>query len=176
MKSDLVEVGILGKSVGLKGFVRLHDKSDFPKQFKKDAKFIDKDGNELVVKSFNNANSSILFYDFEDVDLAKTLTNRTIYTTKELTRQTCKLKKDEFFYFDILGCKIYENDQNLGVVEDIEDGSANHLFYIKTDKELVQKGLAKNFYIPYINAYVEKIDIQNKIIYTKNAFLILENS
>ncbi|MFL1706059.1 ribosome maturation factor RimM [Campylobacter sp. MOP7] len=176
MKSDLVEVGILGKSVGLKGFVRLHDKSDFPKQFKKDAKFIDKDGNELVVKSFNNANSSILFYDFEDVDLAKTLTNRTIYTTKELTRQTCKLKKDEFFYFDILGCKIYENDQNLGVVEDIEDGSANHLFYVKTGEELVQKGLAKNFYIPYINAYIEKIDIQHKIIYTKNAFLILENS
>ncbi|WP_169941943.1 ribosome maturation factor RimM [Campylobacter sp. RM15925] len=176
MKSDLVEVGILGKSVGLKGFVRLHDKSDFPKQFKKDAKFIDKDGNELVVKSFNNANSSILFYDFEDIDLAKTLTNRTIYTTQELTRQTCNLKKDEFFYFDILGCKIYENDQNLGVVEDIEDGSANHLFYIKTDEELVQKGLAKNFYIPYVNAYVEKIDIQNKIIYTKNAFLILENS
>ncbi|QKF91877.1 ribosome maturation factor RimM [Campylobacter sp. CCUG 57310] len=176
MKSDLVEVGILGKSVGLKGFVKLHDKSDFPKQFKKDAKFIDKDGNELVVKSFNSANSSILFYDFEDIDLAKTLTNRTIYTTQELTRQTCNLKKDEFFYFDILGCKIYENDQNLGVVEDIEDGSANHLFCIKTDDELVQKGLAKNFYIPYINAYVEKIDIQNKIIYTKNAFLILENS
>ncbi|MGB2553295.1 ribosome maturation factor RimM [Campylobacter sp. MOP51] len=176
MKSDLVEVGILGKSVGLKGFLKLHDKSDFPKQFKKDAKFIDKDGNELVVKSFNSANSSILFYDFEDIDLAKTLANRTIYTTKELTRQTCELKKDEFFYFDILGCKIYENEQNLGEVEDIEDGSANHLFYIKTDNELVQKGLAKNFYIPYINAYVEKIDIQNKIIYTKNAFLILENS
>lgn len=176
MKSDLLEVALLGKSVGLKGFVKLYDKSDFPKQFKKDAKFIDKDGNELVVKSFNSANSSILFYDFEDVNLAKTLTNRTIYTTKEITRKTCKLKKDEFFYFDILGCQVCENEQILGVVEDIQDGGANNLFYLKTDQTLVKKGLADNFYIPYIDAYVEKIDIQNKIIYTRNALLILENS
>lgn len=176
MKSDLVEVALLGKSVGLKGFVKLHDRSDFPKQFKKDAKFIDKDGNGLIVKSFNSANSSILFYGFEDVDLAKTLTNKIIYTTKELTRQTCKLKKDEFFYFDILGCEICENDQILGVIEDIEDSGANNLFYIKTDEVLVKQGFPENFYIPYIDRYVEKIDIENRKIYTKDAILILENS
>ena len=141
MKSDLVEVALLGKSVGLKGFVKLHDRSDFPKQFKKDAKFIDKYGNELIVKSFNSANSSILFYDFEDVDKAKTLVNKTIYTTQEDTRKTCKLKKDEFFYFDILDCEIFEDGQILGVVENIEDFTLNSMFYIKTDEKLIKQDL-----------------------------------
>lgn len=176
MKSDLIEVALLGKSVGLKGFLKLHNRGDFPKQFKKNVKFIDKDGNELVVKSYNSANSSILFYGFEDIELAKTLVNRVIYTTKEETRKNCRLKKDEFFYFDILGCQILENDQVLGVIEDIEDTGANHLFYINTDESLVESGSAKNFYIPYIDIYIQKVDIENKIIYTKDAIKILENS
>ena len=62
----------------------------------------------------------------------KTLTNKTIYTTKEETRKNCKLKKGEFFYFDIIGCEIYENNQRLGEVKDIDTVGANHLFLIKT--------------------------------------------
>ena len=174
--SELVEVALLGKTVGLKGFVRLHNRGDFPNQFKKNAILYDGDGKELVVKNHNSANDTIVFCGFEDVDSAKTLTNKTIYTTKEETRKNCKLKKGEFFYFDVIGCEIYENNQRLGEVEDIDEVGANHLLLIKTDGNLIAKGLEKSFYIPYIDVYVEKVDVENKKIYTKNAILILENS
>ncbi len=174
--SELVEVALLGKTVGLKGFVRLHNRGDFPNQFKKNAIFYDGDGNELVVKNHNSTNDTIVFCGFEDVDSAKTLTNKTIYTTKEETRKNCKLKKGEFFYFDVIGCEIYENNQRLGEVEDIDEVGANHLFLVKTDGNLISKGLEKNFYILYIDVYIEKVDVENKKIYTKNAILILENS
>ena len=85
--SELVEVALLVKTVGLKGFVKLHNKGDFPNQFKKNAIFCDKDGKELVVKSYNHTNDTISFYGFEDIDSAKTLTNKIIYTTKEETRK-----------------------------------------------------------------------------------------
>ena len=49
MKSDLVEVCILGKTVGLKGALKLHNRSDFIEQYKKGAKFYDKFGNLLSV-------------------------------------------------------------------------------------------------------------------------------
>jgi len=174
--SDFVEVALLGKTVGLKGFVRLHNRGDFPDQFKKNTVFYDMDGSKLIVKNYNCANDTIVFYGFEDVDSAKTLTNKIIYTTKEETRKNCKLKKGEFFYFDIIGCEIYENNQRLGEVEDIDEVGANHLFLVKTDENLITKGLEKSFYIPYIDIYVEKVDVENKKIYTKNAILILENS
>lgn len=118
--SEFVEVALLGKTVGLKGFVRLHNRGDFPDQFKKNTVFYGMDGSKLIVKNYNCANDTIVFYGFEDVDSAKTLTNKTIYATKEETRKNCKLKKGEFFYFDIIGCEIYENNQRLGEVEDID--------------------------------------------------------
>jgi len=174
--NEFVEVALLGKTVGLKGFVKLHNKGDFPNQFKKNAMFYDKDGKELVVKSYNRTNDTISFYGFENIDSAKTLTNKIIYSTEEETRKNCKLKKGEFFYFDVIGCEIYENNQRLGEVEDIDAVGTNHLFLVKTDENLIAKGLEKSFYIPYIDVYIEKVDAENKKIYTKNAILILENS
>ncbi len=85
--SEFVEVALLGKTVGLKGFVRLHNRGDFPDQFKKNAVFYDTDGSKLVVKNYNHANDTIVFYGFEDIDSAKTLTNKTIYATKEENRK-----------------------------------------------------------------------------------------
>ena len=152
--NEFVEVALLGKTVGLKGFVKLHNKGDFPNQFKKNAMFYDKDGKELVVKSYNRTNDTISFYGFENIDSAKTLTNKTIYSTEEETRKNCKLKKGEFFYFDVIGCEIYENNQRLGEVEDIDAVGTNHLFLVKTDENLIAKGLEKSFYIPYIDFYI----------------------
>lgn len=176
MKSDLVEVAILGKSVGLKGFLKLHNRSDFPEQFKKGSKFYDKNGFELVVKHFDRLNNTILFADFESIESAKTLTNKILYSTKELTRKNCKLKKEEYFYFDILGLKIIEDGEILGEVVDIEEGANNHLLYIMTDEKLVKQGFVKNFYVPYINRFVIKVDLDARAILTKYAKSILENS
>ena len=176
MKSDLVEVAILGKSVGLKGFLRLHNRSDFPEQFKKGAKFYDKNGFELVVKHFDRLNNTILFAGFESIESAKTLTNKILYSTKELTRKNCKLKKEEYFYFDILGLKIIEDGEILGEVVDIEEGANNHLLHITTDEKLVEQGFVKNFYVPYINRFVIKVDLDARAILTKYAKSILENS
>mgnify|MGYP003325207756 CR=1 FL=1 len=44
MNSDLLEVAKLGRTVGLKGALKLHNLSDFESQFKKGAKFFTKDG------------------------------------------------------------------------------------------------------------------------------------
>ncbi|WP_069637950.1 ribosome maturation factor RimM [Campylobacter pinnipediorum] len=176
MENDFLEVATLGRSVGLKGYVKLYNKSDFPEQFKKNAKFFDKDGKEFILKDFNKINSSALFFGFEDIELAKELTNKILYTTKELTRKTCKLKKDEFFYFDILSLAVIEDDEELGVVVDIQDISKDRLLEVKTDKILVDAGLPKTFFIPYIDNFILNVDLSQKTIYVKNSRAILENS
>ncbi|MBR8463789.1 16S rRNA processing protein RimM [Campylobacter sp. faydin G-24] len=172
---DLVEVAIIGKSVGLQGYVKLHNRSDFPEQFKANTKFFTKDGRELVIKFYDSSRELALFLGYESVEGAKTLTNMMIYTTKEQTRKTCKLKKDEFFYFDIIGLDIVEDGEKLGVVEDIFDATKDNLLYIKTDERLVKLGLAKSFYIPYLDNFIENVDLQNKTILTKNSKTLLES-
>ncbi|NLK67533.1 MAG: 16S rRNA processing protein RimM [Campylobacteraceae bacterium] len=173
---ELLEVAKIGRTVGLKGALKLHNKSDFLSQFKKGAKFYLKDKTILEILSFNKATSQVVFKDFEDINLATTLVNKTIYQDKETTRKTCHLNKDEFFYFDIIGLKVVENNELLGVVDEILEIGGSDLFSIKTDESLVKQGFATSFYIPYLDNFVSEISLESSQILTKNAKAILEES
>lgn len=176
MNSEFLEVGIVGKTVGLKGHLKFRNKSDFIDQFKKGAVFYDKNSNKFEIKSFDKARFIVKFVGFDDIDSAKMLTNRVLYTTKAQTIKNCKLKEGEFFYFDIIGCKIIENNKILGIVENIEEFPMNYMLLIKTADEFIQKKLSKNFYIPYNDRYIINVDIKSKTIFSKDSMLILENS
>lgn len=165
--SDLIKVGILGKVVGLKGFIKIHNFSDFPEQFKKNASFFLKDGKELIIKEFNNKRFLAIFNGYEDIESAKDLTNKEIYQSIENTRKFCKLKENEFFYFDIIGLEIFEDNKLLGRVVDILDVGISSLLKIQTDKN--QKDLNKEFFIPYPHSTILKISLEDKKIYTKDA-------
>lgn len=170
----LFEVALLGRTVGLKGAIKLHNRSDFLSQFKKNAKFFLKNGEILEIKSFNKENMSVIFSGYESVELAKTLTNKLIYQDEATTRKTCKLQKDEFFYFDIIGLEVFEDTLRLGVVADILEVGINYLFLVKTDEGLSE--FASSFYIPYNDNFIEQISLAESKIYTKNSFEILKNS
>ena len=172
MKNELVLVARLGRVVGVKGFVRLHNFSDFPQQFKRGVSFFDKENKAYTIKERQGEN--VLFEGFESVEATKNLVNLELFQSVEESRKSCKLKKDEYFYFDIIGLKVLENELLLGVVKDILE-SRNHLFLIKSDENLVKKGFASEFYLPYMDFYIEKIDLQEGKICAKNALNLLES-
>ncbi|NLY03475.1 MAG: 16S rRNA processing protein RimM [Campylobacter sp.] len=170
----LLEVAKIGKTVGLKGALKLHDKSDFPEQFKKNAKFYLKNSEILEILSFNPLNFQVIFKGYEDINLAQKLVNETLYQSCEETRKSCILGKDEFFHFDIIGLNIVEDGEILGVVKDIYEVGMNDLFEVKTNTS--DSSLPEIFYIPYIDEYVLNISLEKGEIQTKNAKLILKNS
>ena len=176
MKSDLVEVCLLGKTVGLKGSLRLHNRSDFIEQYKKGAKFYDKFGNIFSIKSYEPSNSLVIFDGFDSVEKAKELVNRTLYRTIEDTKKSCKLKKDEYFYFDIIDSDIYESGVLLGKIDDILEVGAGYLLSVQTDKSILSQNFAKQFYIPYQDNFIIKVDTNSKKIDVKNSMDILLNS
>jgi len=47
---------------------------------------------------------------------------------------------------------------------------------IRTDKNLRENNYSNSFLLPYIDDYIEKVEIENKIIKVKNAKEILEAS
>lgn len=172
-----IYVAKLGKAVGLKGHLRLIIDSDFPSQFKKNAIFITNKKIELKVQEFNSSRELVKFENYDDVETARKLTNQELYVSREDTKQNCKLEKDQFFWFDIIDCKIIENGKLLGTIKDVHRYPLDDYFEIITDEVLVNEGLAKIFLIPYVlDTYIEKVDIENKTIETKNCLEILENS
>lgn len=173
MKSENVLVAKLGRTIGIKGFIRLHNLSDFPEQFKRGASFFDEKGRVYTIKTRNT--DSVLFEGFESIELAKNLVNLSLYQSIEQSRKVCKLKKGEFFYFDIIGLKVLENGVLIGIVKDIIEAGAHHLLFIKSDESLVKQGKAKEFYVPYVDYYVAKVSVDEGEIHTQNALTLLQN-
>ena len=64
----------------------------------------------------------------------------------------------------------------LGSVDEIERIAATDYLVIKPDDALVKKGLAKSFYLPYIDRYIVTFDKTKKEVLSKDGLGILENS
>lgn len=171
-----IYVAKLGKSVGLKGEMKIFIDSDFPEQFKKGATFTTNKKIKLTVKSFNPSRETIMFNEVNDIDEAKKLTNQELFSTIESTKESCTLEGNQYFWFDIISCEIYENEILLGKIIDIHRYPISDYMEIKTDNSLVNEGLPKVFLLPYEDNYILNVDVNNKKIIVKDAKAILENS
>ena len=177
MNSNDIFVAKLGKAVGLQGHLRLFMDTDFPEQFKKGAVFKTNRKLELKVAEYNTSRELIKFENFDDLETSKKLTNQELYSTIEQTKESCKLKKNEFFWFDLISCNVFENDLFLGKVKEIQRYPLNDYLEIQTSDELVEKGYPKVFLIPHMfDKYVLNVNINDKKIQVKDSLIILENS
>jgi 16S rRNA processing protein RimM len=176
ISSELIYVAKLGKTVGLKGQLKLYIDSDFPEQFKKGAQFTTNKNTTLTVEQYNSKNDTIKFLDVDNIDDAKKLVTQQLFVTQEQTRENCNLNHKQFFWFDLVGSKVCEGDITLGTVKDIHRYPIDDYLEIKTSDELVKKEYAKSFLIPYNDNFIKEVDLNSKTIITINSYEILQNS
>mgnify|MGYP001076258968 CR=1 FL=1 len=174
--NNKIYVAKLGKSVGLKGEIKIFIDSDFPQQFKKGATFTTNKKNTLTVKEYNSKRDTISFNEINSIDEAKKITNQQLFTSEEETKKNCELNKNQYFWFDLIGCEILENGELLGKIKDIHRYPLGDYFEIETSNDLVTKELPKIFLLPYEKNYIINVDIDSKKIQAKDARAILENS
>jgi len=175
--SSLIEVAQIGRLVGLKGELKLHLQCDFPEQFKKGKTFTTQKGEILEVFSFNQTRGLISFVGYQSREAAAKLVNTFLLTTQENSISECALQEGEFFWFDLIDANVIDDDGTLlGTVDEIERIAATDYLVIKTAEALVQKGLSKTFYLPYIERYIITFDKVKKEVLSKDGLGILENS
>ena len=167
-----IPIAKIGKTNGLKGWQKIHLLTDFPEQFKPNTTF-ESDKINLTIEKIDLKRKIVKFKGIDTPEDAKKLTNRMLYTTEEQTKENIKLKENEYFWFDILGCDVVENDILLGKVTDIERVDVDYLV-VQTDKELVNKGFPKRFLIDF-KRHVKDVDIEQKKITASGAIDILES-
>jgi 16S rRNA processing protein RimM len=158
----------VGKTVGLNGQLKLHIDSDFPEQFFKGATFLTNKNINLTIETFNKKNNLVKFVGFDNIDTSKKLINQQLFSTIQDTKTNCTLDENQFFWFDLIGCKIIENDKILGEVIEIHRYPISDYFEIQTQN--------KTFLLPYLPAYILNVDIEAKMILVNGAFDILEAS
>jgi 16S rRNA processing protein RimM len=174
--NNLLHIATIGKTVGIKGDLKLHIKSDFPEQFVKGASFFINEKETVTLSDVNHARGLIKLDGYTSPESARKFTNKKLYTTLERTRQECHLEDGEFFWFDIIGCSVVENGKILGIVQEVDRITVSNYLSVKTDETLIKEGFAKNFLIPFHEPFILKTDIDEKIITVSGAMDILEAS
>ncbi len=175
MQDDKALIAQIGKTIGLWGDLKLHIHTDFPEQFQAGNSYSTNRG-ELVIKEINLTRKMVSFVGYDGIDFAKKLTNTKIFANEAQTKESCKLKKGQHFWFDIVGSTVMQDDTTLGSVLEVQRLGETDYLYIKTESLLVADGLPKTFLVPYIDRYIIKTDTDTKVVFTKDTKDILEAS
>lgn len=173
---ELIVIATIGKTVGLKGDLKLHINSDFPEQFVAGRSFFINKKDKITLSDVNHQRGLVKIKGYETPEDARRFTNAKLYTTIEETRKNCHLEDGEHFWFDIEGCDIYEDGKLIGKVSNIDRILELDYLLVKTDETLVSEGFSKSFLLPYNDMYITKKDIENKKITASGAMDILEAS
>ncbi len=157
-------VGTLVKTIGLKGEVKVYPTTHFrDSRFKKgNHLFLSKDGNiirELTVKSHRvNGNcDNLVFEEISSIEEAEKI----IHLDLLATRDEKLLKKDMYYYSDLIGMDVcFDNKDYIGTVSNIEEYTTYQTLRVKREN-------SKDVLIPFINAFIKDVNVEEKTIIVK---------
>lgn len=138
---DLLQVGAIIKTHGIKGEVKVYPLTDDVKRFKKLKEVIlepEKDNIILEIESVKYQKNIVIlkFKGFDNINDIEMHTKKGIYVTRE---DAIPLEEDEYFVADLIGLDVITDDNiRFGVVKDVLHTGANDVYVIEhEDKEVL---------------------------------------
>ena len=156
--NEMIYIGKTVSTFGIKGELKVI--SDFEKCDK-----AYKIGNKILINNIEHVISGIRYhknYILLKIDNLNNINDILKYVGFNIyiKRMDLHLEENEFLYKDLISSDVIDNDgSNLGKIIEARQG-VNLLIKVKGSKE---------FYIPYVDEYIIKFDLNNKKLYTKNA-------
>ena len=167
---ELIFIGKITKSVGLKGYVKVISLTDFNKRFLSlDSVYIFEDKCNTLIR---NRASETLEFKIEDIDFLNDHI-RVKFENYNSKNETDKLKEcflaidesekvelsnDQYYFFDLIDLKVYNDKNEIGIVTSIENYGGDDLLSV----ELIEN--KRKILIPLRTQFIKKIDIKNNKI------------
>lgn len=152
---DLLQVGVITTTHGVRGEVKVFPTTDDPARFKKLKKVILDTGKEKLdlevagVKFFKNM-VILKFKGLDNINDVEKYRQKSLYVTRE---NAVKLKKNEYFIADLIGLSVISDEgEELGVISDVLQTGANDVYVIKQEGE-------DDILLPAIKDCVKEVDI-----------------
>lgn len=163
---NYLSLGIILKTRGLKGEVKVKSSTNFASQRYKNGNkvlLLNEKTNEVkevhvASYNFNQGFDYVSFEELKDINLITPFIGYRIVINKE---EQPPLKKGMYYYSDLIDCDVISQDNTkIGKVSKVEEYSANQTLRIKltTGKDLL---------LPFVKAFIKKVDIENKMIYVE---------
>lgn len=155
---DLLQVGAITQTHGLRGEVKVFPTTDDAKRFKKLKEVILDTGKEKIVLEIEGVKFFkqfviLKFKGFDNINDIERYKGKSLYVTRE---NAVKLKKDEYFIADLIDIKVYdENDVYMGVLENVIVTGANDVYEI-----VLEDG--RTLLLPAIKQCVLDVDMEQR--------------
>jgi len=157
MPGDLISVGEIINTWGIRGEVKVWPLTDFPERFKPGAAFrMEKDDRfrTLTVETarFHKNVLLIKFLEIADTNAAGEIKGGILKITRD---QLSDLPPDSFYIFEIIGMEVLTTGGVLlGRVKDILTAGGNDIYVVA--------GEFKDYLIPAVKQVVRKVDSENR--------------
>lgn len=155
-----VEIGKIINTHGIKGEVKVKSHSDFTDiRFQPgESVMIERQNGtalELKIASYrmHKGLHMLTFEGINNINDIEYLKGETLL--QERDHEEIELGEHEFYYSDIIGCTVFNEDTPIGRVIEIFETGANDVWVVKGDKE---------YLIPYIADVVKEIDVEGRRI------------
>lgn len=153
---DLLQVGVITSTHGVRGEVKVFPTTDDATRFKKLKNVILDTGKEKIdleiagVKFFKNM-VILKFKGIDDINDVEKYRKKSLFVTRE---NAVKLKKNEYFIADLIGLKVQTDEgEALGEVTDVLQTGANDVYEIHTED-------GEEILLPAIKECVKEVDIE----------------
>ncbi|OCG06563.1 ribosome maturation factor RimM [Gilliamella sp. wkB178] len=163
---NLIVVGKLGSSYGIRGWLRIFSFTEIPDSiFDYTPWYIQRAGKwqEVIVESFKPHNQDMIvkLAGIDDRDQANTLTNVEVYVDAQKLPQ---LNDGDFYWKDLIGCQVKTiNGYNLGQVTDLMETGSNDVLVVKAN--LKDAFGATERLIPFVEEqFIKQVDLTTKMI------------
>lgn len=133
---ELLKVGVITSTHGVRGEVKVFPTTDDAARFKKLKEVVLDTGKEKKVLEIQGVkffkNMVILkFKGIDDINDVERYKTKELYVTRE---NAVKLKKDEYFIADLIGLSVCSDDEKLrGILKDVMVTGANDVYVIELE-------------------------------------------
>ena len=155
---QLLQVGVISSTHGVRGEVKVFPTTDDVKRFKKLKKVILDTGKEQLPLEIEGVKffKQFVILKFRGIDNINDIEK---YKGKRLLvdrEHAVKLKKDEYFIADIIGMDVFTEDGELfGALKDVMETGANDVYIIEMSD-------GKEVLVPAIKQCILDVDIENR--------------
>lgn len=157
---DLLRVGVIASTHGIRGEVKVFPTTDDVNRFKQLKQIILDTGKEKMtleitgVKFFKQF-VILKFKEMNNINEVEKYKGKDLYVTRE---NAVPLEENEYFIVDLIGCNVVTDEGNdLGELVDVIQTGANDVYVVKTAD-------GKEVLLPYIEQCILNIDIEAKKI------------
>ena len=153
---DLLKVGIISSTHGIRGEVKVFPTTDDPQRFKKlDRVLLDngKEKRELKIQSVKFFKQFVIvkFAEINDINDVEQYKGSSLFVTR---KQAVKLDKDEYFIADLIGISVIAQKEQLkGILKDVIETGANDAYVIALSD-------GRELLLPAIKECVLSVDIE----------------